>query len=133
MSRAAVAQLSDTSSAPPAFDPRTLSSDSRLMLYAAYAPRADPSSRPATAPHLTSSLKRQAEDQKRYWPYFTLGGALIGGGAVAGLAVANCHQDCQDDGSLSFLPGYIAAGAAVGAAVGTVIGLIVDASRSPGP
>ncbi|HEV8445514.1 MAG TPA: hypothetical protein VGQ44_01795 [Gemmatimonadaceae bacterium] len=114
------------------FDSRTVSSDSRLALYAEYAPRADQSSQLTAAPHLTASLKRQAEE-KRYWPYFTLGGGLIGGGAVAGLAIANCHQDCQDDGSLSFLPGYVAAGAAVGAAVGTVIGLIVDASRSSGP
>lgn len=112
--------------------PTLLSVDLRVPVYAAYSPSAEDRANSASTRRLDLSVKRAADEQKHYWPYFTLGGALVGAGAVVGLAVANCNQSCQDDGAVG-LPGFIAAGAAIGAAVGTVVGLIVDASRSPGP
>ncbi len=110
-----------------------LAVDPRLPFYATVTPAADRANHVTAASHLTESVKRSAaEAQKRYWPEFALGGAVIGGVGLAGFAVLKCDSNCRDDGSLGiWMPTLITAGAVGGAVVGAVVGLIVDSSRSP--
>jgi hypothetical protein len=86
--------------------------------------------RPSEAPRL--SIPRVAEESKRHhlWPWFVVGGALVGGGTVLALTAKNCDSGCQDDGAWGFSIPYAVAAAGVGAAVGGVLGAIVDLSRS---
>jgi hypothetical protein len=65
----------------------------------------------------------------RAWPAYTVGGAVIGGVAVAAFALTHCDQGCKDDGALAFAPPFIAAGAVTGGLLGLGIGLIIDSSR----
>ena len=133
MGQSALAQRADSATIEVLEAP-SFSVDSRLPLYATFAPAADRANHVTAASHLAESLKRlAAEDHKHYWPEFALGGAVVGGVGVAVLAVVNCDQGCQDDGALAHLPPFIAAGAVGGALIGAVIGLIVDSSRSSGP
>ena len=72
------------------------------------------------------------EEPKRHhlWPWFVVGGALVGGGTVLALTAKHCDSGCQDDGGWGFSLPYTVAAAGVGAAVGGVLGAIVDLSRS---
>ena len=71
---------------------------------------------------------------RRVWPYFALGGAIAGGVGVLVYAVAKCDAECKDDGALSFLPPYVAAGAVGGALIGAIVGLAIDRGpRLPHP
>jgi hypothetical protein len=65
----------------------------------------------------------------RVWPRYALTGAVLGGLAVAALAVSSCDQHCRDDGALAFLPPYLLAGVTLGALGGASIGIIVDRTR----
>jgi hypothetical protein len=67
------------------------------------------------------------DKQPRRWPWFMLGGGIVGGAATAGFALASCDQGCKDDGGLAFIPYIVAIGAAVGALIGALIGVAVDA------
>lgn len=133
MGRSALAQRADTTTIE-VLDATPLSVDPRLPLCPTFAPAADHANHVTSASHLAESVKRSAaEEHKRLWPEFALGGAVAGGLGVAVFAVVHCDQGRQDDGALAHLPPFIAAGAVGGALIGTVIGLIVDSSRSSGP
>jgi len=85
--------------------------------------------RPSEAPRL--SIPSVAEGKRHHlWPWFVVGGALVGGGTVLALTAKNCDSGCQDDGGWGFSLPYAVAAAGVGAAVGGVLGAIVDLSRS---
>ena len=85
--------------------------------------------RPSKAPRL--SIPSVAEGKRHHlWPWFVVGGALVGGGTVLALTAKNCDSGCQDDGAWGFSIPYAVAAAGVGAAVGGVLGAIVDLSRS---
>lgn len=87
--------------------------------------------RAAAIQRAVSSARLQAPDRQRVWPWFAVGGAVLGGAGVAILAVTQCDAGCQDDGSLSRVPPYVVAGALAGGVVGALVGLIVD-SANPG-
>lgn len=78
------------------------------------------------------SIPSVAEGSKRHhlWPWFVVGGALVGGGTVLALTAKHCDSGCQDDGGWGFSLPVAVAVAGVGAAVGGVLGAIVDLSRS---
>jgi len=86
--------------------------------------------RPNETPRL--SVPRVADGSKRHhlWPWFVVGGALVGGGTVLALTAKHCDSGCQDDGGWGFSLPVAVAAAGVGAAVGGVLGAIVDLSRS---
>lgn len=86
--------------------------------------------RPSEAPRL--SIPSVAEGAKRHhvWPWFVLGGAVVGAGTVAIRAARNCDLNCQDDGGIGYAIYYGAAAAGVGAVAGGLLGAIVDLSRS---
>ena len=66
----------------------------------------------------------------RRWPWFTLGGALLGAGAMTALILTQCDEHCRDDGGYGFgFALYVPAAAGIGALAGTAIGLIVDHNR----
>ena len=85
--------------------------------------------RPSEAPRL--SIPSVAEGKRHHlWPWFVVGGALVGGGTVLALTAKNCDSGCQDDGGWGFSLPYAVAAAGVGAVVGGLLGAIVDLSRS---
>jgi hypothetical protein len=86
--------------------------------------------RPSATPR--PSIPSVAEGSKRHhvWPWFVLGGALVGGGTILALTAKNCDSGCQDDGGWGFSLYYAAAAAGIGAVAGGVLGAIVDLSRS---
>jgi hypothetical protein len=91
-----------------------------------------------TAAELRSAALRRAmlltrtptADSPRRWPWYALGGGVLGGVAVTVWAVSHCDAGCHDDGALSHLPPYVLGGALLGAVVGSVVGLIVDSATS---
>lgn len=86
--------------------------------------------RAAAVQRAVSSTRKQTSERQRLWPWFALGGAVIGGAGVAILGVTQCDAGCQDDGSLSRLPAYVAVGALSGGVVGAIVGFLVDTSIS---
>src|SRR5687768_5210584 len=40
----------------------------------------------------------ESVERKLVWPWFALGGLVVGGGVVAALVLANCDEGCRDDG-----------------------------------
>jgi hypothetical protein len=74
--------------------------------------------------------RMQTAERHRLWPWFALGGAVLGGAGVSILGVTQCDAGCQDDGSLSRLPGYAAVGALAGGVVGAVVGLLIDTAAA---
>lgn len=123
-----LAQSSDTSAVPAALERRALSLDSRLTVYAEYAPSADRPSRVMVALASAEMPKREAGWRRHYWPYFTIGGAVIG------LVTGACtHGGCEHD-VVRIGPSLpVIEGTAIGAAAGALAGLIVDAITSSGP
>lgn len=67
------------------------------------------------------------------WPWFALGGAVVGAGVVVGYSVRHCDQGCRDDGAMAYVPYYAALFALKGAVVGGLVGGVLDiARRHPG-
>jgi hypothetical protein len=95
--------------------------------------RADISRAPREA-SVRRALSRTTEvdsgTPRRVWPYFALGGAIVGGVGVALFANAKCDAGCQDDGAVG-LPAYVATGAVIGAVVGAIVGLAVEHGPRP--
>jgi hypothetical protein len=102
--------------------------DARLGL--SNLPTSEKTFRRAASPIHTTARSAVTDSTKRrhLWPFFALGGAILGGGTIALIAVKNCDQGCRDDGALAFLPPYVAIGALLGAIVGALIGLGADSS-----
>jgi len=87
--------------------------------HAVFASRTDPA----------ASIIVGSESQKRHnWPWFVLGGTVVGGVGAGAFALTHCDQGCKDDGGLAYLPYIVAIGAGLGAVVGLVIGLVADAN-----
>jgi hypothetical protein len=86
--------------------------------------------RAAVVQRAVSTARVQASERQPLWPWFALGGAVVGGAGAAVLGVTQCDAGCQDDGSLSRLPAYAAVGALAGGVVGAIVGLLVDTSIS---
>ena len=67
---------------------------------------------------------------RRLWPWFALGGAVVGAASLTVWAVRQCDMGCRDDGGLFYSYTYFPAiGAVLGAIVGGVIGGQVDRAR----
>ncbi|HEY5060473.1 MAG TPA: hypothetical protein VII52_03005 [Gemmatimonadaceae bacterium] len=86
--------------------------------------------RAAAVQRAVSTARMQTSERQHLWPWFALGGAVLGGAGVVILGVTQCGAGCQDDGALSRLPAYAAVGALAGGVVGAIIGLLVDTSIS---
>ena len=78
---------------------------------------------------LVRSAVPAARSSRSHWPWFALGGAAIGSGTVALVALASCDANCRDDGALGQVGPIVAIGAVVGAVAGALIGLYVDSRR----
>lgn len=70
------------------------------------------------------SVGRQIRQDR--WPWYALGGTLLGGGFVAIYGVKHCDLGCRDDGGFAYLPYYVGIGALAGAILGALIGFAVD-------
>lgn len=74
-----------------------------------------------------------APEHHALWPWFALGGAVLGAGTVVVMAATHCDAGCRDDGGWAFVPAYAAVGAGIGALAGAVLGVVVDLSRREEP
>ncbi|HJP60794.1 MAG TPA: hypothetical protein VJ865_12375 [Gemmatimonadaceae bacterium] len=84
--------------------------------------------RTTTSYHGRNPFADSAARQSRhhYWPFYALGGAVLGGGFVAIYGVTHCDLGCRDDGALAYLPAYVGIGAVAGALIGALVGFAVD-------
>ena len=86
-----------------------------------------------TRPTPTPRAAVAADPPRRVWPWFVLGGAVAGAGAVVALTVVHCDAGCRDDGGWGYVPYYAGAAALGGAVVGGVVGAVVEiVRRHPG-
>ncbi len=98
------------------------------------APAPQPGAGRLVPTHLVIARAEQPAARTPRWPWYAVGGAILGAGTVTVLVLANCDAGCRDDGGYGYAFGlFVPAAAAVGAVGGAIIGLVVDHTRRAAP